>query len=272
MGYKEQPITGIYQIENTVNRKVYIGQSVDIKKRWKFEKQGQVNWCLEDDVIAYGIDSFQFSILERTTKSRLNEREAFYIKKFNSQDIRYGYNLTKGNSSESLTHNGMIKELTRLCHRLADNAKETLEICEQTAECLQNLIAPPPPSTISKIIPQEVFSYHKLDKYFRDLKSNPKINKGNHWIEISKQEAYKYSSNITGDSFFLTTIASLTHYINEEVDPQVSSIIIGKKVTREGLQKIKHGGTMYVLLSHKEIPMVSSVTTVTAQPIVLPTR
>ena len=31
-------ICGIYKITNTINNKVYIGQSVDIHRRWKDEK------------------------------------------------------------------------------------------------------------------------------------------------------------------------------------------------------------------------------------------
>lgn len=39
---------GIYKIENTVNGKVYIGQSVDIKKRWKAHRSELCNNTLID--------------------------------------------------------------------------------------------------------------------------------------------------------------------------------------------------------------------------------
>ena len=44
----------------------------------------------------YGIENFTLSILELCDKSKLNEREKFWIKKLNTNDKNCGYNLTEG--------------------------------------------------------------------------------------------------------------------------------------------------------------------------------
>ena len=35
----DKPITGIYSIQNKINKKRYIGQSIDIERRWSQEKK-----------------------------------------------------------------------------------------------------------------------------------------------------------------------------------------------------------------------------------------
>ena len=41
------PICGIYKIGNKVNGKCYIGQSIDIKRRWRQHKGTYVNTTAE---------------------------------------------------------------------------------------------------------------------------------------------------------------------------------------------------------------------------------
>ena len=86
----------IYKIENTVNKMVYIGQTNNIKRRWNEEKAGQVNNHLKRAFNKYGIDSFDFSILEECAQNQLDKKEIFYIKKYNSSNKKNGYNMTLG--------------------------------------------------------------------------------------------------------------------------------------------------------------------------------
>lgn len=66
---KTTPTAGVYAIINTVNDKVYIGQSVDMRKRLK-KHRGQLeqgthsNISLQNDVNKYGLDKLCFEILE----------------------------------------------------------------------------------------------------------------------------------------------------------------------------------------------------------------
>jgi group I intron endonuclease len=101
-------IAGIYKITNTVNGKVYIGQSVNIYARWKVHKTGYVHEksCrrLHSAMKSYGIDKFSFEIIEITSndKNILNSLEKKYIKKYHTfiDDPKcQGYNLTDGGGS-----------------------------------------------------------------------------------------------------------------------------------------------------------------------------
>ena len=94
-------VTGIYKITNQVNNKCYIGQSVDISKRWKDHAkcglgidapQGNK---LYKDMQEIGIWNFSWELLETCPREQLNEKEKYYINLYQSQD--FGYNSTKGN-------------------------------------------------------------------------------------------------------------------------------------------------------------------------------
>ena len=92
-------ICGIYEIKNTINNKRYIGQSVDIKKRIKQHKttlknNTHGNKHLQYAYNKYGERSFVFNIICQCHLNELDEKEIFYIKKYNS--FYDGYNLTQG--------------------------------------------------------------------------------------------------------------------------------------------------------------------------------
>ena len=97
-------ITGIYKIENNINGKVYIGQSVDIKNRWRghifdsFHKEAKdFNMVIHRAIRKYGKENFTFSIIEECNKDSLNDREIFWIDVYDSYNN--GYNATKGGNN-----------------------------------------------------------------------------------------------------------------------------------------------------------------------------
>ena len=71
---------GIYKIENLLSHKIYIGQSINIEKRWKEHCQPSSNSLIAKDIQKYGKDNFSFIILEECLIDKLNEREDFYIR------------------------------------------------------------------------------------------------------------------------------------------------------------------------------------------------
>lgn len=90
----------IYKITNSVNGKVYIGQTVQKPenrwKRHKFESKKSKN-PLYTSMRKYGIESFVFEpILEADTLEELNNLEKLAIIHFNSCDRRFGYNIMSG--------------------------------------------------------------------------------------------------------------------------------------------------------------------------------
>lgn len=92
---------GIYMIQNMCNNKVYIGQSIDIERRWndhkyKLNNNKHENLHLQDSFNKYGESNFVFSILCECETDQLNDLEIYYIDKYKSYNSKYGYNLTFG--------------------------------------------------------------------------------------------------------------------------------------------------------------------------------
>ena len=85
----------IYKITNLVSKKVYIGQTRNLKSRisdyqnpWtKLHKSG-INKALIDE----GLVNFKFEIEEKCPEEKLTERENYYIKLYDSANPMYGYN------------------------------------------------------------------------------------------------------------------------------------------------------------------------------------
>lgn len=102
-------MVGIYKITNLINKKIYIGQSINIEKRWQahrtrpFNKNdSQYDSPLYRSIRFYGLNNFSFEVLEECEKEELNDREIFYIDYFQSFNNEKGYNLTKGGYSPPL--------------------------------------------------------------------------------------------------------------------------------------------------------------------------
>lgn len=94
---------GIYKITNQINGKVYIGQSVNIEKRWtKHRKASEtMDYPIYRAMRKYSLENFSFEIIEECSLSELNKRESFWIQFYSSALQEKGYNLTLGGSSSS---------------------------------------------------------------------------------------------------------------------------------------------------------------------------
>lgn len=98
-------ITGIYKITNTINNKVYIGQSKDIMRRWRVHKNRAFVPNREYDKYLYrafrkyGLEAFKFEIIEECSIDELDEKEKNYILQYHSCIDTYGYNETCGYDS-----------------------------------------------------------------------------------------------------------------------------------------------------------------------------
>lgn len=95
----------IYKVTNNINGKVYIGKTVEtVETRFKEHlreaySQKQWNRPFHLALIKYGKENFSLEILEEVPFEKLNEKEIYYIKKYNSYihfENSNGYNATLG--------------------------------------------------------------------------------------------------------------------------------------------------------------------------------
>ena len=84
---------GIYKIENLLNHKCYIGQSIHIEKRWQEHCRNSTKSIISRAIKKYGKENFSFQVLEECDKDQLAEKEIEYIHKFNTITPN-GYNIT----------------------------------------------------------------------------------------------------------------------------------------------------------------------------------
>ena len=93
-------ITGIYCIQHSTSGKMYVGQAVDVKRRWAAHKRRSKKGAsaIADAIKVFGADAFDFTILEECDRAVLNEREVFWIAELAAM-VPTGYNLTSGGNA-----------------------------------------------------------------------------------------------------------------------------------------------------------------------------
>lgn len=137
---------GIYKIENLINGSIYIGQSIDIEKRWSthisiLNQNNHYNAHLQNAWNKYGSENFKFSIVEECKQFELNDREIYWIDKYDS--FINGYNLTPGGGNTEAFSKSVIqfdmhgKELNR--YFSISEAETTIGInYSMISECCSN--------------------------------------------------------------------------------------------------------------------------------------
>lgn len=116
----------IYKIQNNINNKVYIGQTIKpVEKRFQqhrnnYNKPYFAHLSLYKAFRKYGIDNFSFETIEEIPNEKLDEREKYWIGYYNS--YKDGYNSTLGGRTVEL-YNWDIDEIIQLYHQLRSARK-----------------------------------------------------------------------------------------------------------------------------------------------------
>lgn len=97
----------IYKITNRINNKIYVGKTTNIYRRWKDHKRlafieghKEYNKPLYQAFRKYGLENFDFSIIESVDNNIGEEKEKYWIKYYNSYNN--GYNASLGGDGGSI--------------------------------------------------------------------------------------------------------------------------------------------------------------------------
>lgn len=91
---------GVYLIENKKTKQKYVGQSINIEKRWQQHCRGydKQHSYIDNAIQKHGKNNFIFSIITELPHDKilLNIHEKYWIKFYNSYTNQKHYNLTPG--------------------------------------------------------------------------------------------------------------------------------------------------------------------------------
>jgi len=90
--------SGIYEIKNIKNNKRYIGSSYQLKyrKRNHFNKlrnNNHPNIYLQKAYNKYGLENFEWRIIEYCNKEQFHEKETYWIDYYKCNNRKFGFNL-----------------------------------------------------------------------------------------------------------------------------------------------------------------------------------
>ena len=182
---------GIYKITNKVNGKSYIGLSSNIEERFKKHRQMQGEKVLYSAFQKYGIENFDFSIIELCSPDLLSEREKYWIAYYDTYNN--GYNVTLGGEGNCrINHQDVIQDFlkTGSCKETADNLGIT-------------------PHTVGHILTSNDIA-HRTSSECGGLNKKPvgQFSKGGKFIQefSSQEEAAKYLVSIGKTKASINTI------------------------------------------------------------------
>lgn len=123
---------GIYKFTNRITGKSYIGQSKNIERRYRDHE-----FCCGEDsyfhrmIKRYGFINFDFEVLEECDPNCLNEREIYYISKYNTV-FPDGYNIDSGGNNKAIKFNKLknLQDVKDIIFLLSNTSLTNTKIAE----------------------------------------------------------------------------------------------------------------------------------------------
>lgn len=131
---------GIYSWKNLITGEMYIGQSLNIENRKKGHIRAHYNILnktkLYTNMRKYGIENFEFNIIEECLPEELNEKEQYYIKYYNTYPNQL--NSTPGGTSVQGANNPNTlltnDDVLSIRNRVYKNNEEIMDVYEDYSE------------------------------------------------------------------------------------------------------------------------------------------
>ena len=199
---------GIYKITKKENGKSYIGQSNDIERRIK-EHQYKTDLAIELAIRKYGVDAFNYEVLEQCSLEELDAKEIYWIQYYNTFK-GFGYNCNKGGGDSRGENNGrtnLTNEDVAYIRECYDLHKRRKEVYKQFKDKISfSAFASIWDGTTWKYIKPEVYTkenkeyymYHATDGGSSEgaiLTDEEVMNCRNRYIKETAKEIYKDFEN-----------------------------------------------------------------------------
>lgn len=206
----------IYKITNKLNNKIYIGMTkrtleqrkADHLKAYKDQNKRDYNYKIYKAFRKYGIDNFEFSVVEQCKDNELGEKEKYYINKFNT--ILDGYNEALGGEGKPLWTDKQIEA----CKILYENGWLLKEISD---------LFKSNPSTVGRKL---------KEKYGINTKENANKMNCRQIIAINKNERLKFDSVSIAAKYVVENNLSKTQKVRTAIS-KISEVI--------GTNKFRYG-------------------------------
>jgi len=264
-----KPYGYIYEIKNINNEKRYIGQTTKGEGvRWR----GRLATILKiyrtphlnNSIKKYGIDNFKIKIIDSAKdKKELDDKEEYYILKYNTLNRDFGYNLRHGGSSGNLTQETKDKISKKLKGRVY--SKETLQKYSERMKGKGNVMYGKTHSKETREKIRKTREKRGLNK----KKNNPmygkkhsketieKIRQKAIGRELSEEHKRKIGKGLEGHKHSEESIKKMTkfHLSKEYLEEQY--LKLKKSMTQIGKENGCSGETIRVKLNKFNIPIRS---------------
>lgn len=200
-------MVGIYKITNKVNGKVYVGKSEDISKVFEDCKDFKNNLNklpIFNEIATYGVDKFEFNILEECSIDQLPEKETYYMNMYGLRDSGYlGKDAVDGSVSSGRRKNPNVGlGLRRHIHKMRTDEAYRASMIEKYRNNRPNAISI---DMMDKTTGEVLMTFPKIMEGARWIRENTKYLKAD-YSTINKvckgngKSAYGYRWRYTADA------------------------------------------------------------------------
>ena len=219
----------VYRHMNKTNGKSYIGQTVNIKNRWRVEGY---KCCTKfyNALKKYGWDNFTHEILEVCDENNVDERERYYIEFYDS--INNGYNLESGGNK-----NKKASEEKKKKQSIAITGKK---LSEETKAKISRLHKGKTPWNKGIKIPVEKRRKLSEDHKRKISISHIGVGKGKKLSEEHKREIEKKSkkNKLSNEAIKKIRNANIGKMASEKKKKKLSQSHIGRNMSEETKAKL----------------------------------
>ena len=256
-------LCGIYLLTHIETGRKYVGQSVDINKRWQVHARGRSDTHLGRAISIYGWHSFSKEVISICEKDQLNDSESKFVLLHGCMSPN-GFNLTTGGGQFELSKESKEKmSAVRTGKKFTDQTKSNMkaaqnnrsaEWAEKIAKCGIGRVASA--ETRKKIgaasalrshtaESKEKMSASQMGRVVSDI-TRAKLSAALTGREFSKETLERMSASHKGfkhSEESIRKISLVSQNMSAETRAKISSSNMGKKHSEESKAKIAASNT-----------------------------